>query len=68
MGSKNIEESQEQSEGKAIGKAGRDMGVPDGQKGSHRPKNNPVDLHIPNQEASSATNQRKAEERREGQE
>lgn len=68
MASKNIEESQEQQEGKAIGQAGRDMGVPDGQKGSHQPKNHPVDLHIPNQENSSATNQRKAEGNREDQE
>ncbi|HYO22377.1 MAG TPA: hypothetical protein VER36_08210 [Flavisolibacter sp.] len=64
MGSKNIEDSQEQREGKAIGQAGRDMQVPDGLKGSHRPKNNPVDLHIPNQEASSATNKQKAEDER----
>lgn len=68
MASKNIEESQEQREGKAIGQAGRDMGVPDGQKGSHQPKNHPADLHIPNQEASSATNQRKGKENRNGQE
>lgn len=59
MGSKNIEEGQEQREGKAIGSAGRDMGVTDGQKGSHEPKNHPADLHIPNQETSSASNQGK---------
>ena len=65
MGSKNIEDSQEQREGKAIGQAGRDLQVPDGQKGSHEPKKNPVDLHIPNQDNSSAANQRKAEDNRE---
>lgn len=64
MGSKNIEESQEQQEGKAIGQAGRNMKVPDGLGGSHEPKKHPVDLHIPNQENSSATNQRKAEDQR----
>ncbi|HEY0039893.1 MAG TPA: hypothetical protein VGB71_04470 [Flavisolibacter sp.] len=64
MGSKDIEESQEQSEGKAIGSAGRNMKVPDGLGGSHEPKKHPVDLHIPNQENSSATNQRKAEDSR----
>ena len=64
MSSKNIEESQEQREGKAIGTAGRDMNVPDGQKGSHEPKKHPVDLHIPNQDNSSASNQRKADENR----
>ena len=62
MSSKDIEQSQEQQEGKAIGTAGRDMKVPDGLGGSHEPKKHPVDLHIPNQESSSASNQRKAEE------
>ena len=64
MASKNIEESQEQSEGKAIGSAGRNLKVPDGLGGSHQPKKHPVDLHIPNQDKSSATNQRKAEDER----
>jgi hypothetical protein len=68
MGSKNIEESQEQQEGKAIGQAGRDMGVTAGQKGPQQSKNNPPDLHIPNQETSSATNQRNAEGNRQEQE
>ena len=65
MGSKNIEESQEQSEGKAISSTGRDMGVTAGQKGTHHPKNHPADLRIPNQEASSAAKQRKADGARE---
>ena len=62
MSSKNIEESQQQQEGKAIGSAGRDMKVPEGLGGNHEPKKHSVDLHIPNQRASSATNQRKAGE------
>ena len=68
MGSKNIEESQEQQEGKAIGQAGRDMGVTAGQKGPQQSKNNPPDLHIPNQQASSASNLRKEEGNRQEEE
>jgi hypothetical protein len=62
MSSKQIEDSQENREGKAIGQANEDQNIPVGVKGSHRPKNHPVDLHIPNQENSSAANQRKAED------
>lgn len=65
MASKNIEDSQEQREGKSIGQAGRDMSVPVGQKGSHEPKKHAVDHHIPNQDQSSAASQRKADENRE---
>jgi hypothetical protein len=61
MSSKNIEDSQENREGKAIGQANEDQTIPVGVKGSHRPKHHPVDLSIPNQENSSATNQRKSE-------
>lgn len=64
MSSKQIEDSQENREGKAIGQANEDQTIPVGVKGSHRPKNYPVDLSIPNQENSSATNQRKAEDER----
>ena len=65
MASKNIEESQQQSQGVTIGTQGNeDMPVPGATHGNHQPKKNPVDLHIPNQEASSATNQRKAEDAR----
>jgi len=62
MGNKNIEESQEHQQGKAIGQAGRDQGIPDATHGSHEPKKHPADLHVPNQDRSSATNQQKREE------
>jgi len=64
MSSKEIEDSQENREGKAIGQANEDQKIPVGVKGSHRPKKHPVDLSIPNQDNSSATNQRKAEDER----
>ncbi|RYZ57561.1 MAG: hypothetical protein EOO14_10850 [Chitinophagaceae bacterium] len=61
MSSKQIEESQENREGKAIGQANEDQNIPVGVSGSHRPKHHPEDISIPNQEKSSATNQRNAE-------
>ena len=66
MGNKQIDDSQEQREGKAIGQATEDQKIPVGVKGSHRPKEHPVDLHIPNQENSSATNQQKAQDNSQG--
>ncbi|HEU4472805.1 MAG TPA: hypothetical protein VFR58_17040 [Flavisolibacter sp.] len=65
--SKNIEESQQQSQGVTIGNQGNeDMPIPQGTKGSHRPKNGPDDTHIANRERSSATNEERAREAREG--
>ncbi|HVF82183.1 MAG TPA: hypothetical protein VM884_09625 [Flavisolibacter sp.] len=67
MASKDIEESQQQSQGITIGTQGNeDMPVVGATHGSHEPKNHPVDLHIPNQQNSSATNKQKAEENRSG--
>jgi hypothetical protein len=62
MASKNIEDSQEQRHGISIGQSNEDKKVPNGTGGSHRPKKHPVDLHIPNQDQSSATNQQKAQD------
>jgi len=66
MGNKNIEESQEHQQGKAIGQAGRDQGIPDTTHGNHEPKKNTVDLHIPNQDRSSATSQERTGENNSG--
>ena len=55
--SKNIEESQQQSQGITIGNQGNeDITIPQGTKGSHRPKEGTDDRSIPNQERSSASN------------
>jgi hypothetical protein len=56
-----IEESQQESQGITLGSQGHnDLGMTDGAKGSHQPKNGPEDRHIPNQDRSSASNMEKA--------
>lgn len=63
MAKKNeIEQSQQESQGFAVvGQGNGDIGIPNGTKGTHRKKTHPVDLHIANQDQSSATNQKKAQ-------
>lgn len=57
MAKNNIEESQQQSQGVALGTQGnQDMPIPQGTKGSHRSKEGPEDRHIPNQDRSSVSN------------
>lgn len=59
MAKNNIEESQQQSQGVALGTQGnQDIGIPQGTKGSHRPKKGEEDRSIPNQDRSSASNQK----------
>jgi len=64
MANKDIQESQQSSQGIAIGTQGNQAGsIPDGVKGTHRTKReNQQDISIPNQERSSAANQQKEEE------
>jgi hypothetical protein len=58
---KNIEESQQQSQGITIGNQGNeDMITPEGTKSGHQQKEGTDDRHIPNQEKSSAANQQKS--------
>ena len=62
MAKNEIEQSQQESQGFVEGGQGNnDIGIPNGTKGSHRKKTHPVDLHIPHQDQSSATNQQKAQ-------
>ena len=64
MSSKNVQESQQQSQGIAIGTQGNeDITIPQGTKGPNRKHEGPDDRQVPNQERSSATNQGKAEDR-----
>ena len=54
---KNIEESQQSSQGKAIGTQGNQAGsIPDGTKGNIHRRESQGERNIPNQERSSATN------------
>ena len=63
--SKNIEDSQQQSQGITIGTQGNeDKPIPQGARGSHRSKEEPEDRHIPNQDRSSASNQKDSENNR----
>jgi hypothetical protein len=56
MGSKNIQESQQQGQGITIGNQGNeDITIPQGTKGSHRSKGRD-EGKIPNQDRSSAAN------------
>ena len=65
MAKKDIQESQQSSQGIAIGTQGNQAGsIPDGVKGSHQKKEGREDLHIPNQERSSANSQNKEETER----
>lgn len=58
MANKDIQESQQASQGIALGTQGNQAGsIPDGVKGTHHSKDNKKDAHIPNQERSSASNQ-----------
>lgn len=62
MANKDIQESQQSSQGIAIGTQGNQAGsIPDGVKGSHQSKENKQDVNIPNQERSSASNQQQGE-------
>ena len=64
MSSKNVQESQQQSQGIALGTQGNeDITIPQGTKGPHYKQEGPDDRQIPNQERSSATNQGKVEDR-----
>lgn len=57
MAKNKIEESQQQSQGVAIGTQGnQDITIPQGTKGTHKSKEGPDDRSIPNQERSSASN------------
>ena len=59
MGKNNIEESQQQSQGVALGTQGnQDITIPQGTKGSHKPERGDDDRSIPNQDRSSASNQK----------
>ena len=60
MAGKNIERSQDDTQGIAVGQSNEDQTMPVGAKGSHEPKNRTNDIHIPNQNNSSATNQEKS--------
>jgi hypothetical protein len=63
MASKDIQESQQSSQGIAIGTQGNQAGsIPDGVKGTHHSKNENADVHIPNQERSSASNQNREDQ------
>ena len=62
MANKNIEESQQQSQGVTLGTQGnQDITIPQGTKGSHHQKQEQEDRSIPNQENSSASNREKNE-------
>ena len=61
MANNKIEESQQQSQGIALGTQGnQDIKIPQGTKGSHHEKGGQDDRHIPNQDRSSASNADKA--------
>ncbi len=63
MASKNIQESQQQGQGITIGTQGNeDQPTPLGDDLSYHKRGGQDDRHIPNQDKSSATNQRRAEE------
>lgn len=54
---KNIEESQQSSQGKAIGTQGNQAGkIPDGTKGGNQKNVSHEERSIPNQDRSSASN------------
>jgi hypothetical protein len=62
MAKKDIQESQQSSQGIALGTQGNQAGsIPDGVKGTHQSKKRNDDGHIPNQERSSASNQQKGQ-------
>jgi hypothetical protein len=57
MANKNIEESQQSSQGITLGTSGNQGGaMPEGAKGSHHKKAAKDDISIPHQEKSSKTN------------
>lgn len=56
MAKKDIQESQQSSQGVALGTQGNQAGsIPDGVKGNHQSKNRNNEHHIPNQERSSSS-------------
>jgi hypothetical protein len=58
---KNIEESQQSAQGKAIGSQGNQAGsIPDGTKGNTKRIDSKGERDIPNQERSSASNSDKS--------
>ena len=62
MANNKIEESQQQSQGVALGTQGnQDIKIPQGTKGSHKPKGGEDNRSIPNQDRSSASNQERKE-------
>jgi hypothetical protein len=64
MAKNNIQESQQQGQGVALGTQGnQDMKIPGtATHGSHRSKEGKEDRHIPNQERSSAANQERSQD------
>jgi hypothetical protein len=63
MANKDIKESQQESQGVTLGTSGNpDMTIPQGTKGSHHKKEGHDDRHIPNQDRSSASNQKKEDQ------
>jgi hypothetical protein len=67
MANKDIQESQQSSQGIALGTQGNQAGsIPDGVKGTHHSKENQQDVSIPNQERSSASKQQQQGERDQG--
>ena len=63
MAKNKIEESQQSSQGVNLGTQGNQGGsTTAGMKGSHAGKNETDDKHIPNQEKSSARNQKQREQ------
>lgn len=59
MANKKIQESQQESQGVALGTQGnQDITIPQGTKGPQQVKEGPEDRHIPNQERSSASHQK----------
>jgi hypothetical protein len=56
MAKKDIQESQQSSQGIALGTQGNQAGsIPDGVKGTHQTKDRKDDRHIPNQDRSAAS-------------
>ena len=64
MGDKNIEQSQQVSQGFTIGQSNEDMTIPHGTKGPQEKGKQDKENPIPNQEQSSASRQEKSGDKR----
>lgn len=65
MAKKDIKESQQSSQGIALGTQGNQAGsIPDGVKGPHQNENRNNERHIPNQERSSTSGQNRGQKDR----